>query len=358
MYISVYFFKSRKNKNLKIYQDGISVIICVRNGENSIKTLIEDLKQQTYNKMLEFIIVDDESFDNTSEIILQEIKNDKRFKYFTTKGYKSDLKFKKRALHKGIKSSKFEWLLFTDVDCRLQRNWIKSMSLNFMDCDYVVGFSEIKISNANLVSRFQSLDFKMLMFAANSSINLDHPFASSGQNQAFKKTIFQQVGGYSKIKDLIQGDDSIFLQLCRKLNKIKVKFSTSNESFVIGKTHNKWKDFLIQRIRWAGDANIMWKFNKLFFIIILSTFVTNLYLLYLFFNIIYSDISLYVFSIIISIKFSLEFMLYLIGSIKFSLKTNFKSFLFWFIIQPFYIVIVGLLSYFTKYFTWRNRKII
>jgi len=198
----------------------------------------------------------------------------------------------------------------------------------------------------------------MLMFAANSSINLDHPFASSGQNQAFKKTIFQQVGGYSKIKDLIQGDDSIFLQLCRKLNKIKVKFSTSNESFVIGKTHNKWKDFLIQRIRWAGDANIMWKFNKLFFIIILSTFVTNLYLLFLFFNIIYSDISLYVFSIIISIKFSLEFMLYLIGSIKFSLKTNFKSFLFWFIIQPFYIVIVGLLSYFTKYFTWRNRKII
>ena len=163
--------------------------------------------------MVEFIIVDDESFDNTSKLILQEIKNDKRFKYITTKNYKSNLKFKKRALQKGINNSKFEWLLFTDVDCRLQPNWIKSMSLNFIDCDYLVGFSEIKVSNSNLVSSFQSLDFNMLMFAANASIKLGLPFASSGQNQAFKKTVFQQVGGYDKIKDLIQGDDSIFLQL-------------------------------------------------------------------------------------------------------------------------------------------------
>jgi len=232
------------------------------------------------------------------------------------------------------------------------------MSSNFNDCDYLIGFSGIKVSKFNLVSIFQSLDYKMLMFAANASVLFGAPFAASGQNQSFKKTIYKSVKGYDKIKNLIQGDDSIFLQLCIKLNKIKVKFAMDKKSFVYAKTHKKWKDFLIQRIRWAGDANIMWKFNKLFYFIILSTFATNFYLILLLFNVIKNNTSLYFFIIILTLKFILEFVLYCIGSMRFSLKVNLPSFLFWFIVQPIYVILVGLLSYFLKYFTWREREIV
>ena len=41
----------------------VSVIICVKNGENALDTLIADLRAQLYNSNIEFIIVDDASDD-------------------------------------------------------------------------------------------------------------------------------------------------------------------------------------------------------------------------------------------------------------------------------------------------------
>jgi len=117
--------------------DGISIIVCVRNGEYSITKILNDLKNQIYKGNLEFIIVDDESTDNTKEIILKYINTDNRFKYFSTSNYKSSQKYKKRAIALGIENSTFEWLLFTDVDCRLNKKWAASMS-DYFSCDYVI----------------------------------------------------------------------------------------------------------------------------------------------------------------------------------------------------------------------------
>ena len=75
------------------------------------------------------------------------------------------------------------------------------------------------------------------------------------------------------------GDDSIFMHLCLKYNKAKVVVSNSPQSFVNSKIIFKWKDFFFQRLRWAGDGTEMWKFNKPFFIIMLSTFFSNLFFL-------------------------------------------------------------------------------
>ena len=356
VYIASYLIKSKKNNICKKYDGGISIVVCIRNGEKSVRNLINDLKTQLFNGALEFIIVDDESTDNTSKIIRKEIKGDNRFKYISTENYKSNLKYKKRALKKGISVSKYEWLLFTDVDCRFGANWVESMSLNFSNCDYLVGFSLVKTNNT-LISYFQNLDYKMLMFATNAAILLSTPLASSGQNQSFKRSLFDSIGGYNKIATLLQGDDSIFLQICNKIKSLKVNFSINENSFVYAKTHSSWKQFLLQRIRWAGDANIMWKFNKLFYLVIISTFISNFYVIFYFFHyLVTKNISSH-FIFILSIKLILEFLLFSIGSIYFKFKNNVVLFLFWFLMQPIYIVLVGATSYFLKYFRWRERKI-
>ena len=59
----------------------VSVILCVRNGSNSINNILNDLKLQNYESSIEFIIVDDESTDNTKSVILKYAKSDSRFKY-------------------------------------------------------------------------------------------------------------------------------------------------------------------------------------------------------------------------------------------------------------------------------------
>ena len=73
------------------------------------------------------------------------------------------------------------------------------------------------------------------------------------------------------------GDDSIFLQQCLK-HQARVTFCEDAGSYVFCRPEKTWKSLLLQRVRWAGDGNIMWKFNSMFYLIILSTFIANFFI--------------------------------------------------------------------------------
>ena len=331
----------------------VSVIICVKDGEESIFNIISDLKKQVYKYNIEFIIVDDLSIDSTKEIILNSIKDDSRFKYISSESGDRQLSHKKRAIDAGIKNSKYDYLLFTDVDCRLNNRWIESMMKNYQyDTDYIIGCSII--SNSNTASSFfQQLDYYMLMISSLSSCNLGFPLACTGQNQSYKKSLYHSINGFSKIKKLLQGDDSIFLQLLKSQNSLKVTFSLDTNSYVKSKTHYKWKDLLLQRIRWSGDARLMWKYNKIFYTIILSTFLSNLFFIII--PIIFFEYINFIL-LILFLKFLLEFILYFIGIKKINQKLNLIQFCYWFIAQIPYVVLMGILSFFTPLINWRGRS--
>lgn len=341
--------KINNQRNLISKNNNISVIVCVRNGDKSIENILNDLKNQIYDGSLEFIIIDDDSSDNTKNIINSFVLDDNRFKYFNTKDYKSDLKHKKKALDYGISKSKYNWLLFTDVDCRVGKNWCLEISKTFCKGNYIVGFSTVKKSNS-LASKFQHIDFQILMVSALSAVALNTPLACIGQNQAYNKNLFIKNRGFSKIKNILQGDDSIFMHLCRRNKECKVTYSFHKDSFVSAKTHSNWKDLILQRTRWAGDANIMWKYNKLLYLISVSTFYSNLIFIIL---VITSN-----FKVLISlllIKYTFEYLLYILSCKK--LNDNIDNILFqiWFILQIPYIIIVGLGSFYASNLKWKGR---
>ena len=62
--------------------------------EQSLNTLIDCFLNQNYAKEVEFILVDDESSDNTSSIIKDIEKKDKRFKYVSSLDGNQKLKYK------------------------------------------------------------------------------------------------------------------------------------------------------------------------------------------------------------------------------------------------------------------------
>ena len=90
--------KFKPKKNLPGSSCGISIIIAIRNGEQSLINIINDLKKQDYKGEMEFILVDDESVDSTKEIILNTAIEDRRFKYHSSLYGSKNLKNKKRAL--------------------------------------------------------------------------------------------------------------------------------------------------------------------------------------------------------------------------------------------------------------------
>ena len=140
-----------KNKKINFNKKNlnVSVIVCVKNGESSLPYILNDLHSQIYNSNIEFIIVDDNSNDKTKKIIQDFSSKDERFKYAHSSHGSEKLKYKKRALDAGIMLSKYDILLFTDVDCRVSENWASSMIDNFNNnIDYVIGYSDHTIGTA------------------------------------------------------------------------------------------------------------------------------------------------------------------------------------------------------------------
>jgi len=334
----------------------VSVIIAIRNGENALSHLLTDLSSQDYSGELEFILVDDESEDSTKHLIQEMAAKDKRFKYESSVKGNSVLNYKKRALDAGIKQAGSEWLLFTDADCYLKSSWVRGMATYFVDdVNFIIGFSEVDRGN-KLVTRFQSLDYFMLMTGARGSTKIGQAWASSGQNQAYRKSLFEKVGGFSQIANKLQGDDSLFLQVCRKNSFIKIIFADKTECRTIARQENSWITLFKQRMRWAGDANLMWKFNGSFFITIIAAFLLPLLLLVtLFAGIVHDPYYFTVFIKCLTIHFSLEFIFYFVGVRQLAKPLQFFDFCLWFLIHIPYIVIMGIGSFFANQLSWRGR---
>ena len=347
---------SDKKKSISEFPP-VSIIVAIRNGENSLPHLIEDLSGQKYRGKLEFILVDDESADATPHIIQKISAKDKRFIYETSTNGDVSLQLKKRALDAGINIAQNEWLLFTDVDCRVQSDWVTGMAYYFSSCnDYVIGHSEV-LSGSTLLTLFQSVDYFLLFVTARGAANLKHPCACTGQNQAYRKSLYKKVGGFSKLKNQIQGDDSLFLNICRQWGKAIVVFADVAQSHVIVRQEKTWISLLFQRLRWSGDANIMWKVNVSFYVLMVGFFLLHLTFVLLFCISIFYPFyftSLVKFMIF---KFILEFLLYFVGSHQLTKTQPFIAFIVWFFIHIPYIVLMGLGSFFAKKLSWKGRKL-
>lgn len=122
----------------------VSVIICTYNRASSLKRTLQSLLHQTVpTEMFELIVVDDGSVDNTAEICQQmhvELPNLKYISAGTNIGLSS-------AANLGIKSSRGDYILFTDDDCLPKEDWIERMRAALEREDIVAGAVESPTSN-------------------------------------------------------------------------------------------------------------------------------------------------------------------------------------------------------------------
>lgn len=109
---------------------GVSIIVCCYNSSRRITKTIEYLGQQYIpnNFKWEIIFVDNNSKDNTVEIIHKIIKKcNNNIDYSVVKEPIQGLSFARK---RGIKESKYEYLLFCDDD-----NWL---NLNYMNISHSI----------------------------------------------------------------------------------------------------------------------------------------------------------------------------------------------------------------------------
>lgn len=225
----------------------ISIIVALRNEESNVDGLVESLSSLGYpEEYFEVILVDDNSTDGTIEKL--ELKT-RTFKNFLALESKTSVVMGKRdALALGIQSSRYHYVLITDADCRPQSNWLQAYSDKFKS-GYEILFGVAPFYQreylVNKISCFENLRGTLISF---SMATLGLPYTAAARNFGFTKKAFESLGGYSKTKDTISGDDDLLLREAIK-NKMKIGVITESGSFVYSETKNSFNEYFQQKAR-------------------------------------------------------------------------------------------------------------
>ncbi len=127
--VNCIYFKDISNYKLtqKIKEKNslISILIPARNEEKNIKKCLDSLIAQGY-KNIEILVLDDNSTDNTAEIVRNISKNCGFLKLIKGKPLKKGWTGKNYACYQLFKKSKGEYLFFTDADTVHEKNSVSS----------------------------------------------------------------------------------------------------------------------------------------------------------------------------------------------------------------------------------------
>jgi cellulose synthase/poly-beta-1,6-N-acetylglucosamine synthase-like glycosyltransferase len=237
----------------------VSVIVASRNEEAHLKTLLECLICQDYPKF-EIIIVNDRSTDNSVSIIAQFQKQHSIIRRIDITAPSPDMPSKKHALAQGIANSRGEILAFTDADCLPPPGWVSALIEGFdHNVGLVAGYSPYALNSnspgsdpsflSSILHRFIAYEeFKGATWSAG-SIGLNLGWLCTGRSLAYRRSVYDEVGGFESIKQSVSGDDDLFLQLVRRKTRWRTNYVTSRKSHVPTYPPNSFDEFVAQRTR-------------------------------------------------------------------------------------------------------------
>ncbi len=240
--------KSNTSKNISI-----SIIVCAKNEAGNLKQFIPLIANQEYSNF-EIVLVNDASTDNTLNAMEDLEKKYSNIKIVNVENNEAFWASKKYALTLGIKASKYNYLVFTDADCKpVSKYWVKELSSNFSNQKTVVlgygGYKKVKNSFLNKLIRFETL-LTALQYFSYAKFGL--PYMGVGRNLAYRKDEFYKVNGFVDHMDVNSGDDDLFI------NNIATKDNTAvcytPYSFTKSLPKTTYKDWFRQKRRHVSTA--------------------------------------------------------------------------------------------------------
>ncbi|MCL6495846.1 MAG: glycosyltransferase, partial [Ignavibacterium sp.] len=241
-------------KTSKIPDEFVSVLIPFRNEEKNILRVLKSLESQDYpEQKFEVIFIDDNSIDNSKNILETHIRKN-NFKVVSVPEAYSKKAHKKRAIRYGIENAKGEIIVTTDADCVHSSQWLRTL-LSFMkdDVGFISGPVEF-ITEKNLFEKFQKLEFAGLVITGAGLIGNNTPIICNAANIAYRKKVFDEVGGFAFQMDLSSGDDELLMQKIFRDTDYKIVFALDKNAIVKTEANSSIKQFYNQRKRWASKG--------------------------------------------------------------------------------------------------------
>ena len=241
--------ESVNDEQLTDYQPFVSVVLPIYNSANDIVDLVKCLVNQTYiSAKSEFLLVDNNSQDNTANILKREIEKyqlqGKNLQYLT----ETTIQGSYAARNTGIKHSRGEIIAFTDADCRPQPNWLADLVKPFANTQVSIVAGEIEGLPGNSILEEYATHQNVL----SQKYTLEHFFAPYGQtaNLAVRKEALEVVGLFRPY--LTTGGDA---DICwRILREIEAEIVFAPSAIVLHRHRDNLTDFKSQWRRY-GESN-------------------------------------------------------------------------------------------------------
>lgn len=212
----------------------ISVIVCIYNGEKTLKSAIESLLIQEYPlEKYEIILIDDGSKDDSSDICNTIINNYKNSSLKITYVYKENGGLS-AARNTGIYKASGAIVAFIDQDAVADKKWVQKVVSGFSDDSIgVVGGRVDILNHSSLIARFVDIIRHNQILGPKYYQN-----QIIGTNMAYRKKVFRSVGGFF-VEFNHRGDESAYLRLLLQ----HFQFSCAPEAIVYHErrdTLRKW----------------------------------------------------------------------------------------------------------------------
>ncbi len=270
--IGIFRLPRKRDNNLK----PISIIVAARNEAATIENLIQSILAQNYpRELIELVIADDRSEDKTSDIIKQYAKKYPFIKLVQITEENPDLVGKKGAIDAAIKEASYEILAFTDADCVVGKEWLKEINYHFTDeIDFLAGYSFIDMGS-KFITGLKNLERSAIFAVTSGSFGMNWAITCTAGNMAYRKSVYQKIGGFGEIGKIKSGDDDLMLQRMRKEIR-EMNFIFNNSAMVHTKNINNLQEHLQRESRRASK----WKHYTLS-IKIMTLLVFLYYLIFL-----------------------------------------------------------------------------
>jgi len=233
-----------------------TMVVPFRNEAKNLPKLLQSFSKLNYpQELIEIIMVDDFSTDGSERICLQWRMLHDGIDTTLLENLRLSRSPKKDAITRAMPIAKHDWIVTTDADCRVPKNWLLTLDhfIQTEQPEMVVAAVAYQTKN-NWFHQFQQLDVMSLQGVTLGSFGLGKPFMCNGANFAYTKKLFQAVGGFAGNDTIASGDDVFLLQKAVQHSPEKVRYLKSTDSVVKTKPENDLYKLFMQRVRWASKT--------------------------------------------------------------------------------------------------------
>jgi biofilm PGA synthesis N-glycosyltransferase PgaC len=284
--IPIYSFKINHTKSEeKQPRKEFSIVTACRNEQLNLPDLYQSLCDLNYpQNLFEWVVCNDHSDDDSKNWILTIQKSAPFSIVYCENTTETG---KKAALNTAVNHAAFETIFFTDADCNLPPDLLKTLDNHLAYSNDLLIAGPIKYkANHSFLYQYQCMESAVLMALTARSFKSKKSLMANGANLCVNKTLFLEAQETRVDWHIPGGDDIFLLEYAIQKNPEACVFLGTDKNTIETLAEKNWSALLNQRTRWASKVrfqkNISGKIWQLFSVIFALYYLLSMALMPLF----------------------------------------------------------------------------